>query len=266
MSNLLKVKTLVDEDPWRSLKMFTVSRIALGRTGNAIPLKQALAIKLAHAHAKDAVFSALNKETLSTTLSSTGLPIINVTSKATNRIEYLQRPDLGRSLHQASALQLENIVKEPCDIAIVIADGLSATAVNKHGVQLLARLIPAFTSARITVAPLTIVTQARVAIADEIGFWLKCRLSLILIGERPGLSAPHSMGAYLTWAPQAGLTDESRNCISNIQDEGLSYDEAAEKIMYLVKEALRMQLTGVQLKDNNQIRKDSLGERPKSLD
>ena len=266
MSNLLEAKTMVDEDPWSSLKKFTVARIALGRTGNAIPLEQALALKLAHAHAKDAVFSELNKETLSTFLSFTGLPIINLASKATNRMEYLQRPDLGRSLHQTSFLRLKNIAKETYDIAIVIADGLSATAVNKHSVQLLARLIPALTSARITIAPLTIVTQARVAIADEIGFWLKCRLSLILIGERPGLSAPHSMGAYLTWAPQAGLTDESRNCISNIHNEGLSYDEAADKIMYLVKEALRTQLTGIQLKDYNQRRKDSLGERPKSLD
>ena len=236
-------------DAWESLKAFTNARIALGRTGVATPLKEVLDFRLCHAHARDAVYSVLKVDELTASLQQFQMSIITVNSKANDRTAYLQRPDLGRKLNNASASNLKNETSHSADVAIIIGDGLSATAINEHAVHVVKKLIPLLKQSVLTIAPLVIAEQARVAIADEIGSILQARLSLILIGERPGLSSPDSMGAYITYQPSPGKTDESRNCISNIRPEGLGYDLAAAKIAKLIKESLRLKLSGISLKD-----------------
>lgn len=248
MSQIKKIA--VPQDAWASLKAFTAARIALGKTGTALPLKASLDFKLAHAHARDAVYSLLNKELLIESLKGMNHPFFVLHSKAVSRQKYLQRPDLGRQLHQEAAKQLKEFDSPGFDIAVTISDGLSATAVNDHAIALLQQLLPLLSAGNFTIAPVCIVDQGRVAISDETGSLLKASISLILIGERPGLSSHDSLGVYLTYEPAAGTTDERRNCISNIRPEGMPMDHAAEKIFYLVKESLRLKLSGVQLKDN----------------
>jgi ethanolamine ammonia-lyase small subunit len=246
-------KSAVTTDAWQSLQSLTAARIALGRTGVSIPLKEALEFKLAHAHARDAVYSSLDSHSLHTTLQTFELPIYNLKSSVTNREEYLKRPDRGRRLDATSVKTLTAIEHTPSDVAFVLADGLSATAVNRHAIPVLQRVIVSLQSTAATIAPLCIVEQGRVAIGDEIGELLHAKMVVILIGERPGLTSPDSMGAYLTYNPTVGLTDESRNCVSNIRPEGLRYTDAAGKILYLVQEALRLKLSGVELKDNSHL-------------
>ncbi|HEX3024800.1 MAG TPA: ethanolamine ammonia-lyase subunit EutC [Chitinophagaceae bacterium] len=236
-------------DKWQSLKAFTQARIALGRTGISIPVKETLQFKLAHAHARDAVYTQLKTDAIISSLQASKLSHFLLHSMATNRNIYLQRPDLGRRLNKASALQLSSSSPYHSTTAIVIADGLSAAAVQQHALPVLQLLIDKLNIANISFAPVCIVEQGRVAVADEIAVLLNARVSIILIGERPGLTAANSMGAYITYSPQIGLTDESRNCISNIRPEGLDYETAVEKIFYLISEALRLQLSGVALKD-----------------
>jgi len=244
------IKGQPDHDPHLDqLKEFTAARIGIGRTGVSIPIKQALELKLAHAHARDAVYSHLDTTKLTDELKQFGLPILNLHSKAEYREEYLQRPDKGRKLKKSSAGQLEGFAAN-YDVAIIIADGLSATAVNENTPQLLQKFIPLLTAAHLSIAPLCLVQQGRVAIGDKIAHLLGAKLSVMLIGERPGLSAADSVGAYLTYSPKPGLTDESRNCISNIRPKGLGYKAAAEKIFYLIQESFRLRLSGVALKDN----------------
>lgn len=239
-------------DPWGSLKAFTSARIALGRTGIATPLKEVLDFKMCHAHARDAVYSMLEVDALEEALQQFHSSVIIVSSRASDRTVYLQRPDHGRNLDAASANNLKNESSYSVDVVIIIADGLSATAINKHAIQLLKKLIPLLKQSVLTIAPLVIAQQARVAISDEIGSLLNAKLSLILIGERPGLSSPDSMGAYITYHPSPGTTDESRNCVSNIRPEGLSYDLAAEKIAKLISASLQLKLSGIMLKDEEQ--------------
>jgi ethanolamine ammonia-lyase small subunit len=246
----IKPGQLPEDDLLGPLKEFTAARIGIGRTGASIPVKQSLAFKLAHAHARDAVYSDLDIDKLSIDLKQFDLPVLQLHSKAAYREQYLQRPDLGRQLNEESIEQLNNHSVNGIDIVIVIADGLSAAAVNGNAISLLKILIPQLQSAGLKLAPLCFVKQGRVAIADDIGMQLKAKLSLILIGERPGLSSADSMGAYLTFNPRAGLTDESRNCISNIRPQGLTFKPAAKKIFYLVQEAFKRKLSGVALKDN----------------
>src|ERR1700761_697777 len=174
-----------------SLKEFTAARIGIGRTGVSIPIKQALALRLAHAHARDAVYSHLDVEKLTDQLKSFDLPILNLHSKAEYREEYLQRPDKGRKLKRSSANQLESFAGN-YDVAIIIADGLSATAVNENTSQLLQQLIPLLTEAGLSIAPLCLVQQGRVAVGDKIAHLLGAKLSIMLIGERPGLSSADS--------------------------------------------------------------------------
>ena len=240
----------VQQDPWEHLKQFTRARIALGRTGISVPLKETLQFKLAHAYAKDAVFSALDIPLLQQQLAVYNKPVITVKSRNTSRQHYLQRPDLGKKLTDKDELKLQSHAKET-DIAIVIADGLSATAINLHSEAILRLLIPLFHEKQYSLAPLVLAEQARVALGDEIAAFLKAKLVIVFIGERPGLSVSDSLGVYITYNPSSGLTDEKRNCISNIHGEGLSYEGAARKIDYLVSESLRLQLSGVQLKDND---------------
>lgn len=237
-------------DPWEPLKQFTAARIAMGRAGTSIPLQHLLQFNLAHAHARDAVYSVLDAEALVKDLMQLGLSTIQIYSQACNRQEYLQRPDLGRLPDETSLQTIYQQAASSCDVSIIVADGLSARAVNAHAVPLLDILVPMLHTTGYTLAPICVAAQARVALADPVAHALQARLSIILIGERPGLSAADSMGAYLTYAPRPGLTDESRNCISNIRLQGLPYKPAAEKIFYLVQEALRRGLSGVQLKDD----------------
>jgi ethanolamine ammonia-lyase small subunit len=236
-------------DPWEGLKTFTAARIALGRMGTSIPLREALAFKLAHAHARDAVYSTLEADRLVAELTALPLLAIQVSSRATTRQEYLQRPDLGRQLSEASNAALAGQAPAACDVALVLADGLSATAINAHALPLLRLLLPELAAAGLRLGPVVVAEQARVALGDEVGSLLHARLVLVLIGERPGLSAPDSLGAYFTYAPRPGLTDEARNCVSNIRPAGLPYAVAAAKLAWLLREAVRRQLSGVALKD-----------------
>lgn len=245
-------KPVKTADSWESLKAFTAARIALGRVGDSIPLAESLQFKLAHAHARDAVYSSLDVSFLSQELTALKTPFLTLHSQAETRERYLQRPDLGRLLHTAST----EIVKDNAtgaDICIILADGLSAHAINTHALPLLQVLLPLFKGMNYTMSPICLAEQARVALADPIAYGLQCKLSIVLIGERPGLSAADSIGAYLTYAPQPGFTDERRNCVSNIRPEGLAFDLAARKIFYLVQEALKRKLSGVELKDNDRL-------------
>lgn len=245
------IKSVVVNDPWGSLKLFTAARIAMGRTGVSVPVQEALQFKMAHAHARDAVFSRIEKEKIFTALQFFQQPVFFVHSKAADRYIYLQRPDLGRRLNEDSVTKLVNYKSSGYDVCINIADGLSSAAVNMHALEVLRILVPRLQQLKLRIAPFCIIEQGRVAISDETASLLKTKISLILIGERPGLTAADSMGAYLTYSPEVGLTDESRNCISNIRPEGMSYTNAAEKIYYLINESIRLKISGVHLKDNN---------------
>jgi ethanolamine ammonia-lyase small subunit len=244
MSNLPdQLGTAPEPDPWVSLKAFTAARIALGRSGTSVPLRESLAFKLAHAHARDAVYSALATANLLAGLQELQGEVYQVASQAKNRQEYLQRPDWGRRLAESSrAFLTEQAPAQAYDIALVLADGLSATAINEHALPLLHLLLPQLRQAGF-----------RLALGDEVGELLRARLVLVLIGERPGLSAPHSLGAYFTYTPLLGLTDEARNCISNIRPEGLPYPQAAAKLSFLLQQSLRLKLSGVGLKDQSDL-------------
>ena len=242
-------------DPWANLRTFTDARIAIGRTGTAEPLRASLDFKLAHAHARDAVHSALDLAKLTAQFQTFQLPVLTLHSQAKDRFEYIQRPDFGRRLdavsHNDLATFLTQTAPTSCtyDVALIFADGLSATAINEHAFPLLELLIPKLQNLNLKMGPLSIIEQGRVAIGDEVGALLNAQIAVIFIGERPGLSSPDSMGAYLTYAPQIGTTDEARNCVSNIRTRGLVYAAAVEKIVYLIEESLRLKLTGVGLKD-----------------
>ena len=236
-------------DPWHKFAALTPARIALGRSGASLPTREVLKFELAHALARDAVHQPLPLAELAARWhAAEGSPLIQVRSRAGDRLTYLQRPDLGRRLDEASAASL--IAHAGAyDLAIVLADGLSAPAVQQHAIPLLEGLLPRLDQLKI--APLVLAEQGRVALGDEIGELLGARLVLILIGERPGLSAPDSLGAYLTYTPQVGRLDSARNCVSNIRNEGLPPAAAAGKLAWLISEALARQLTGLKLKDDS---------------
>jgi ethanolamine ammonia-lyase small subunit len=242
-------KDLITPDPLASLREFTAARIAIGRVGASIPLKQSLEFKLAHAHARDAVYSRLDVDGLLNELKTFNLPLLHLHSQAVNRNKYLKRPDLGRQLDDESEVCLKQY-RLGADVAIIIADGLSATAVNENAFGLAKLLVPMLLGANLEIAPICVVEQGRVAVGDDVGQGLNARLSIVLIGERPGLSSADSMGAYLTYNPRRGLTDELRNCVSNIRPQGLKHRPAADKIFYLVNEAFNRKLSGIGLKDN----------------
>jgi ethanolamine ammonia-lyase small subunit len=237
-------------NPWMHLRRHTPARIALGRTGVSMPTSEHLAFQLAHARARSAVHHALDFAGLRGDLSSRFGPVVEVQSAAPDRPTYLQRPDLGRRLSTASASRLAAEVKGPFDVAFIVADGLSAYAIEKNIVPFLEAMLPLVDKSGWTRAPLILAAQGRVALGDEIGAIVGARLVVMLIGERPGLSSPDSLGIYLTYNPRAGLTDADRNCISNVRSEGLTYAEAAYKLHYLASEAVRRKLSGVNLKDD----------------
>jgi len=233
------------------LRELTPARVGLGRAGASMTTDALLAFTLDHARARDAVHTAFDVPRLLAGLAGLGLQASQVSSQAGNRRDYLRRPDLGRMLDQASSRALAGLGRGAGDLAIVIGDGLSPAAVNIHAVELVRHLGTRLTEVGIGLGNVVIASGARVALGDEIGAALGARMVAMLIGERPGLSAPDSLGAYLTFAPRIGLTDAERNCVSNIHGTGLGYDEAAFKIAWLVREGLKRRVTGVALKDES---------------
>ncbi len=238
-------------DPWQQLKTFTRARIAIGRVGSSLPTKEVLDFGLSHAMARDAVHLALDIDTLETDIKKQGFSTIRVKSMANDRATYLLRPDWGRRLSEQSLSALtQHKSPKPIDFLMVIGDGLSSLAVSRHVAPLLAEMRELFPSDWHT-GHVVIASQARVAIGDEIGQALQARMVAMLIGERPGLSSPDSLGIYLTYNPKLGLSDADRNCISNVRPEGLQYAAAAKKLVWLAKEAMRLKVTGVALKDES---------------
>ncbi|MCY1406514.1 Ethanolamine ammonia-lyase light chain [compost metagenome] len=249
-------KSPATENPWRQLRGLTPARIALGRAGTSLPTSAQLDFQFAHAQARDAVHTPLDVALLAESLAAHRLDCLRLHSAAKDRDSYLQRPDLGRRLHPDSAAQLREHAAAHCaspDLAIVIADGLSALAVQRHSLPFLDRLLEQVQAEGWSLAPVTLVEQGRVAVADEVGELLGAKMTVMLIGERPGLSSPDSLGLYFTYGPKVGLTDAYRNCISNVRLEGLSYGMAAFRLMYLMREACRRQLSGVDLKDEAEV-------------
>jgi len=240
------------EDGWGKLKAFTDARIALGRAGTSLPTAAHLSFQLDHARARDAVHLPLDVPGFLKDLNNLGLPALEVSSRTVDRREYLLRPDLGRRLAPESAERLWERSEKPHDLALVISDGLSSAAIARQALPFLAAFL-AEAGKTLDLAPTTYVHRGRVAVGDEVGELLHARLVAILIGERPGLSSPDSMGVYLTYGPRVGLTDESRNCISNVRPEGLPPARAAETLYYLVSRAMERGLTGVNLKDEREI-------------
>nr|WP_314567845.1 ethanolamine ammonia-lyase subunit EutC [uncultured Pseudomonas sp.] len=244
------------DNPWLELRRLTPARIALGRTGTSIPTNAQLDFQYAHAQARDAVHLPFDHAGLSSQLAERGRDSLLLHSAAADRHSYLQRPDLGRRLSDESAQALhDHASANPggVDLAVVVADGLSALAVHKHTLPFLTRMEEQTHAEGWSLSPVILVEQGRVAVADEIGQLLGARMVVILIGERPGLSSPDSLGLYFTYNPKVGLTDAYRNCISNVRLEGLSYGMAAHRLLYLMREACRRQLSGVNLKDEAQV-------------
>ena len=245
-------RSLAQPDCWGSLRALTPARLALGRAGASLPTDEVLRFGWDHAQARDAVQTRLDVEALQRDIGALGLATLRVASRATDRAIYLMRPDLGRRLDPDDAQALEQAGGSGCDLAVVVADGLSSLAVQRHAPALLAEVIRAAPSDW-RFSPVVIATQARVALGDEIGERLRAGMVAILIGERPGLSSPDSLGIYLTWQPRVGRTDAERNCISNIRPAGLSYEQAARKLLWLSAQARRMKLSGVALKDRSDL-------------
>ncbi len=241
----------VTPSPWREWRQATPARLALGRAGAAMPTDEVLRFGWAHAMARDAIHAALDVSALEAALQGAGWQTRSVHSRAPDRATYLRRPDLGRRLSAEDDERLCALALPAGQVCIVIGDGLSSLAVGRHALPLLAalqQLRPQFLQG----LPLVIATQARVALADEVGAALGARLSVMLIGERPGLSSPDSLGIYLTHSPRLGRNDAERNCISNVRPEGLSYAAAAHKLAWLLDAALQRGLTGVALKDESE--------------
>lgn len=247
-------------DPWKGLRRFTAARIALGRTGSSLPTRELLDFQLAHARAMDAVHAALEPDRLATAIGVLGLDTLVLSTCARDRKTYLTRPDLGRRFSDDSRKRLEDAARgvRPPDVALLVVDGLSALAAHRQVVPLLQRLIPMLDSAGIRVGPVILVPHGRVALQDEAGTVLGAKVALSLIGERPGLGSPDSLGAYFVYGPRPGNTDANRNCVSNIRPEGLHPDCAAETLFYLIRESLRRQVSGVELKDD----RDQVLSRP----
>jgi ethanolamine ammonia-lyase small subunit len=241
-------------DPWSQLRRITNARIALGRAGGSLPTAPMLDFQLAHARARDAVHLPFDAAGVKRQLTERGYQLLDVHSRVADRLIYLQRPDLGRRLDSPSKKTLQQVAGAHSggfDAVFVIADGLSALAVHSHAIAVLDRAWAALVQEGWRLAPVVVASQSRVALGDEIGGLLGAGQVAILIGERPGLSAADSLGIYLTYGPRVGRTDAERNCISNIRPEGLDYQAAVRKLVHLMKEARRLQLTGVGLKDES---------------
>ena len=249
---------IVTASPWAEWRAATPARIALGRAGNAVPTDETLRFGWAHAMARDAVHAPLDLDALERALAADGWTVRRARSGAGDRATYLRRPDLGRRLDadDARRLRAEFALSPgavPFDLCLVVGDGLSSLAVERHAVPLLAALRPRL-PAGLRLAPVVIASQARVALADDLGELFGAALSVVLIGERPGLGSPDSLGVYLTHAPRRGRRDAERNCISNVRPpQGLGYAAAAARLAWLVREALRRGLSGVALGDGSDL-------------
>ena len=248
MSSLIPTRRL-------DLRDFTPARVSLPATGHSIATSEVLNFQLAHAQARDAVHALLHLSSFAQRLrtelpilAEASIPVLQLKTNAPDRAAYLRQPILGRTLHPDSVVQLQ---PASSDLAIIIADGLSALAVERNAIPLLACLLPQLLGAGWTIAPLTLVQQGRVAVGDPIGFHLGASLSLVLIGERPGLSSPDSLGAYLTWHPRPERTDADRNCLSNIRDGGLSPESASARLLWYLQAARARQITGTSLKEGS---------------
>jgi ethanolamine ammonia-lyase small subunit len=239
------------QHPVGELRALTPARVGLGRSGAGLPTKALLDFTLDHARARDAVHAAFDSAGLVRALGEFGLTPIEVASRATTRSDYLRRPDLGRMLAPESRQLLESRRGEAAELVIVIGDGLSPTAIHHHAADLLRQLLPRLAQAGIATGHVVVASGARVALGDEIGEALAAKMVAMLIGERPGLSAPDSLGVYLTFNPKVGRTDAERNCISNIHGSGLGSAEAAFKIAWLIRQALAREVSGVALKDES---------------
>ncbi len=241
----------VQQSFWSALRGLTAARIGLQRSGASVATIPSLELKLAHARARDAVHQALDEERLLIGLASLGTDVVAVASAAADRQSFLLRPDLGRRLEQAADSRLAALGGR-YDIAFVVADGLSASAVQNHAQPVLADILPKLRDECWRIAPLVVVRHGRVAIGDRIALLLNARCVAILIGERPGLTAPDSMGVYSTWQPGPRTTDAERNCISNIRSGGIEHPEASSKLIYLLRAMRAQGASGVQLKDNSE--------------
>lgn len=247
-------KQNVKPDPWQKLRQFTQARIAIGRAGSSTPTDELLKFQLAHAKAMDAVHHGLDVDAFLEQCANLPelerlLPAYKLHSQVKDRFEYLQRPDLGRRLDEKSRHQLKRDHKGQYDLAFVVADGLSSYAIAKNAAPFLQTFMQQAKEKNLHIAPLSVVAQGRVAIGDEIAVMQDAKAVIMLIGERPGLSSPDSMGLYLTWAPKVGIEDARRNCISNIRLEGLSYVDAVNKCLYLLEESKRLDISGIAVKD-----------------
>ena len=242
------------------LRDLTPARVGLGRTGVSQQTRDVLGFQLSHAQARDAVHAEIEAAALVAAIAgiareTRATTVVQLHSAAQDRATYLQRPDLGRRLDESSRQTLARFEPIPCDLALIVADGLSALAIERHVPSLLTEVLPRLTDWKI--APICVVEQGRVAIGDEIGAALHAELSVVLIGERPGLSSPDSLGAYITWQPRPGRTDAERNCISNIRAGGLNYRDATEQLMNCLALAQNRQLTGTALTERNRALKGS---------
>jgi ethanolamine ammonia-lyase small subunit len=237
------------DSAWARLRRHTPARIGLARAGSGLATREHLSFQLAHARARDAVHVALDAAPLLDGLRARGLDALQLASAAGDRRSYLARPDLGRRLDEGSRDRLDSCARG-YDLVLVLADGLSARAVQLHALPLLDAALPALQQQAWRLGPAVVVEQGRVAIGDEIGAALDAAMVAVLIGERPGLTSPDSLGVYLTWAPAIGRHDAERNCLSNIRPDGMGYAEAAAKLVYLLAAARRLRLTGIALKDD----------------
>jgi ethanolamine ammonia-lyase small subunit len=239
-----------DHDPWADLRHLTAARIGLKRTGASVATGPMLDFRLAHARARDAVHEPLDRSRLSDDIAALDVEVIEVASAAEDRQHYLMRPDHGRLLAADSEAVLAPHAGRH-DVVFVVTDGLSARAVQTHAQPVLAALLPALRTEGWRIAPVVVAHHGRVAIGDAVAALLRADSVAILIGERPGLTAPDSMGAYLTWKPHAGTTDADRNCVSNIRPDGIGYADAAFKIAHLLRAMRARRRSGVQLKDDS---------------
>lgn len=237
-------------DRWSDLRTLTQARIALGRAGHALPTSALLDFQLAHASARDAVHKPWNIAAFAEEVYKLGLRALVLSTPITNRVEYLKRPDLGQLLDQESELKLGTLPHEDIDVALVVTNGLSSTALDKHALPLLQAIADTYHGHGLRLGPVCLVANGRVALSDSIGKGLGARLAVVIVGERPGLSADDSLGLYVTYAPRPGRSNAERNCISNIRPPaGLSYEHAARKLLYLTSESIRLNGSGILLKD-----------------
>lgn len=245
----------ITENPWLVLRRYTDARIGQGRAGVSLPTKALLDFQMDHASARDAVHVSLRTERLTEQLETAGFETLILHSRAIDRAEYLQRPDYGRRLNQRSVDQLQGYRKkhpQEVDVALVIADGLSSTAIQSHAVKMTRAILSRLADQGLSIAPVSVVSQGRVAVGDEVGEILGAKLLVLLVGERPGLSSPDSLGIYYTYQPCVGLTDAYRNCISNVRPAGMSIDAATDKLLWLIDKSIQLQCSGVALKDQSE--------------